>query len=59
MFASAAAEEKPVENVKKDKNGFLRLGDIEGHEFCGSDLDDGLEPSESDEPEEEEGRDGI
>ena len=34
MFASAAGEEKePVENAKKDKNKFLRLGDIEGQEF--------------------------
>ena len=49
MFASVAAEEKkPVENAKKDKNKFLRLGDIEGQEFGGT---DGSETSESDEPE--------
>ncbi|KAF9646392.1 hypothetical protein BDM02DRAFT_3118710 [Thelephora ganbajun] len=54
MFASAAAEEKkPVENAKKDKNKFLRLGDIEGQEFGGSGLGDGSDSSESDEPEDE------
>ena len=54
MFASVAAEEKkPVENVKKDKNKFLRLGDIEGQEFGGSGLGDGSESSDSDEPEDE------
>ena len=51
MFASAAGEEKkPVENAKKDKNKFLRLGDIEGQEFG---LGDGSDSSESDEPEDE------
>jgi CD2 antigen cytoplasmic tail-binding protein 2 len=54
MFASTAAEEKkPVENAKKDKNKFLRLGDIEGQEFGRSGLGDGSESSESDEPEDE------
>jgi len=54
MFASAAAEEeKPVESTKKDKNKFLRLGDIEGQEFGGGGLDDGSESSELDEPENE------
>jgi len=54
MFASAAAEEKkPVEDPKKDKNKFLRLGDIEGQEFGGSGLGDGSESQESDEPEDE------
>ena len=54
MFASAAAEEKkPAENVKKDKNKFLRLGDIEGQEFGGRGLGDNSESSESDEPEDE------
>ena len=54
MFASAAAEEKkPVENAKKDKNKFLRLGDIEGQEFGGSGLGDRSESSESDEPEDQ------
>jgi CD2 antigen cytoplasmic tail-binding protein 2 len=54
MFASAAAEEKkPVENVKKDKDKFLRLGDIEGQEFGGSGLGDGSDTPISDEPEDE------
>jgi len=54
MFAAAAPEEKkPVENAKKDKNKFLRLGDIEGQEFGGSGPGDGSESSESDEPEDE------
>lgn len=54
MFASAVAEEKkPAENAKKDKNKFLRLGDIEGQEFGGSGLGDGSGSSESDEPEDE------
>lgn len=50
MFASAAVEEKkPVENTKKDKEKFLRLGDIEGQEFGGRGLGDGSGSSESDE----------
>ena len=54
MFASVTAEEKkPAENAKKDKNKFLRLGDIEGQEFGRSGLGDGSESSESDEPEDE------
>ena len=54
MFASVAAEEeKPAENPKKDKNKFLRLGDIEGQEFGGSGLGDGSDSSESVEPEDE------
>ena len=54
MFASVAAEEKkPAENAKKDKDKFLRLGDIEGQEFGGRGLGDGSESSELDEPEDE------
>ena len=54
MFASAAAEEKkPAENAKKNKNKFLRLGDIEGQEFGGGGAGDGSESVESDEPEDE------
>ena len=54
MFASAVADEKkPAENAKKDKNKFLRLGDIEGQEFGGRGLGDGSESSESEEPEDE------
>jgi CD2 antigen cytoplasmic tail-binding protein 2 len=54
MFASAAGEEKkPAENVKKDKDKFLRLGDIEGQEFGGSGLGGGSDTPESDEPEDE------
>ncbi|KAF9783858.1 hypothetical protein BJ322DRAFT_1067364 [Thelephora terrestris] len=51
MFASTVPEEKkPVENAKKEKDKFLRLGDIEGQEFG---LGDGSDSSESDEPEDE------
>jgi len=54
MFASAVAEEKkPAENTKKDKDKFLRLGDIEGQEFGGRGLGDGSNSSESDEPEDD------
>ena len=54
MFASVAVEEKkPEESAKKDKNKFLRLGDIEGQEFGGSGLGDGSQSSESDGPEDE------
>lgn len=54
MFASAAPEEKKhAENVKKDKNKFLRLGDIEGQVFGGRGSGDGSESPESDEPEDE------
>ena len=54
MFATAADDEKkPAENAKKDKNKFLRLGDIEGQEFGRRGLGNGSESSESDEPEDE------
>ena len=54
MFASAADEEKkPEGHAKKDKNKFLRLGDIEGQEFGGKGLGDGEGSSGSDEPEDE------